>query len=82
MLQATVEFCKQNVEGTTIVAMFAKQTCKFVLQNTNYVDLRCSPFAQNNKFYRLSVGAIHESTVSLGENSFLFGRPQVSPTVM
>ena len=23
MLQATVEFCKQNVEGTTAVAMFA-----------------------------------------------------------
>ena len=35
MLQATVEFCKQNVEGTTLVAMFAWQTCKFVLQNTN-----------------------------------------------
>ena len=49
MLQATVEFCKQNVEGTTIVAMFAKQTCKFVLQNTNYVDLRCSKFIQHKR---------------------------------
>ena len=49
MLQATVEFCKQNVEGTTVAAMFAWQTCKFVLQNTNYVDLRCSKFIQHKR---------------------------------